>query len=90
MRDHQGGAPNDQFGKRVLDRRFRFWIGERFRLIEHQDWSVGEYGPGDRYSLCFPAREQGILSSDGVVAARQLEDSLVNLCGTSSLCDVFI
>ena len=68
MCNHQYGALPDESGQCLLDKIFRFGIGECGCLIEHQNRSISQQRASDGETLTFTAGELHAAAENGVVA----------------------
>jgi len=80
VRDDEAGAPLHQLLGGFLDEHFGVRIHGTRRLIENQDFRVGEQGAGNREQLHLPLREIArLLVQDGLVAFRQGAGEVVHM-----------
>ena len=79
VRDDDERAARGEARERVVDRRLGLGIGERGRLVEHEDRPVGQQRASDRHALLLAAGEARVLADDRVLAARQREVAGVDL-----------
>ncbi len=77
--DHEHRPVADEAAQRLLHKVFRFRIGERRRLVQDQDRSVGEQGPGDGEALTFAARKLDVGAEHRVIPVGQSHDPVVDL-----------
>ena len=80
MRDHDRRAAHDQPLHCLLDKRLRFGVEARGRLVQNQNRRICQKSTGQRYPLAFPTRElDPALTDQGGVALRLANDEVVRI-----------
>lgn len=79
MGDDQNGPIALQRRQGLTHRLFGLRVGESGRFVEHQHGCVGEQCTRDRNPLCLTAGQSRLRIDHGVVSARQLENSIVDI-----------